>query len=388
MRDLTLSEEIAGARAWFVDTTLRDGEQSAGLNLSPVERCQIARKLWETGVRELEVGIPASGDEAVSRINRVRDAVPEAWLLAWCRARREDIIAARSCAVDGVNLSFPLSDCHLRIWGKSRQWVLRTLAELSEEAAAHFSYIAIGGQDASRADPVFLSEFCHAVAELPVLRLRLADTVGILTPDRTAHMVRLATRALRGKSIEIHAHNDLGMATANTIAAWQAGAKCLSTTINGVGERAGNAAFEEVVMGLHAALGVDAGIRRQELVPLCRMLETFAHRSVPPTKPVSGREIHVHESGLHILGLHREALSYQAYSAEETGCAETFLIGPQTGPRAVARVLCLEDTEAARVYPALCAAASLLGRALTVGEALSFLAASDSGQAASTALCK
>lgn len=388
MRDLTLSEEIAGARAWFVDTTLRDGEQSAGLTLSSAERCQIARKLWETGVRELEVGIPASGDEAIARINHVRDAVPHAWLLAWCRARREDIAAARLCAVDGVNLSFPLSDGHLRIWGKSREWVLRTLTELSEEAASHFSYVAIGGQDASRADPVFLSEFCHAVAELPVLRLRLADTVGILTPDRTARMVRLAAGALRGKPIEIHAHNDLGMATANTIAAWQAGAKCLSTTINGVGERAGNAAFEEVVMGLHAALDVDAGIRRYELVPLCRMLETFARRYVPPIKPVSGREIHVHESGLHILGLQREALSYQAYSAGETGCAETFLIGPQTGPRAVACILGLEDTEAARVYPTLCAAASLLGRSLTIDEALSFLALADSGQATVPALSR
>jgi len=388
MRDLTLSEEIAGARAWFVDTTLRDGEQSAGLTLSPAERFQIARKLWETGVRELEVGIPASGGDAIARINLVRDAVPEAWLLAWCRARREDIAAARLCAVDGVNLSFPISDGHLRIWGKSREWVLRTLGELSEESAAHFSYVAIGGQDASRADPVFFSEFCHAVAELPVLRLRLADTVGILTPDRSARMVRIAARALRGKPIEIHSHNDLGMATANTIAAWQAGARCLSTTINGVGERAGNAAFEEVVMGLHAGLGVDAGIRRQELVPLCRMLETFAERYVAPKKPVSGRDIHVHESGLHILGLQREALSYQAYSAEETGCTETFLIGPQTGPRAVARMLGLEDTEAARVYPTLCAAASLLGRSLTPGEALSFLAISDSGQAAAAALSR
>jgi homocitrate synthase NifV len=232
-----------------------------------------------------------------------------------------------------VHLSFPVSDLHLRIWGKSRDWVLRTLSELTEEAAARFEYVTVGAQDASRADVGFLAEFCHAVAESPAVRLRLADTVGLLTPASTARLVVSARRHLRDKPLEFHAHNDLGMATANTVAAWEAGARCLSTTVNGLGERAGNAAFDEVVMALHTACGVDTGIHRPSLVALSRLVERAAGRAVPAMKPVTGRAIHRHESGLHISGLRRDPLAYQAYRAEDTGARVELVAGPSNGPR-------------------------------------------------------
>lgn len=304
---------------WFVDTTLRDGEQAAGVAFDDRHRRSIARALVAAGVCELEVGIPASGEEARRQIALVAETVPDAWLLAWCRARRDDLSAAALCPVEGVHISFPVSDLHLRIWGKSRAWVLQGLRSLAAEASEKFSYVTIGAQDASRADPDFLAEFAAAVAATPAIRLRLADTVGILSPKATTDLIRLVQKAAPGLALEFHGHNDLGMATANTVAAWQTGSRCLSTTILGLGERAGNAAFEQVVMALRVACGIDSGISPQTLPALTRLVEIAARRPHESRRPVTGSLIHRHESGIHVAGLQRDPLAYQAYEAELLG---------------------------------------------------------------------
>jgi homocitrate synthase NifV len=309
----------SASAVWFVDTTLRDGEQAAGVEFSDRERRGIARGLVNAGVCELEVGIPASGEEARRRIAMVARAIPDAWLLAWCRARRDDLAAAALCPVEGVHISFPVSELHLRIWGKSRAWVLQSLRELAAEASVRFDYFTIGAQDASRAEPEFLAEFAAAVSETPAVRLRLADTVGLLTPSGTADMVAGVRTAAPQLALEFHGHNDLGMATANTVAAWQAGARCLSTTVLGLGERAGNAPFEQVAMALQVACGADTGIDTRRLPDLTKWVETAAHRPHDPRRPVTGLNIHRHESGLHVTGLQRDPLAYQAYPAELVG---------------------------------------------------------------------
>jgi len=311
------------APVWFVDTTLRDGEQAAGVEFSDTDRIAIARRLFDAGVRELEVGIPASGEEARRRIAVVARAVPDALLLAWCRARRDDLEAARLCPVHGVHLSFPVSDRHMQIWGKTRAWVLQTVASLTREAAALFDYVTVGAQDASRADEGFLAEFTAAVAPSPAIRLRLADTVGVLTPAATARMVGVARSAAPRLDLEFHGHNDLGMATANTVTAWQAGARCLSTTVLGLGERAGNAVFEEVALALKVACGAATGIAPAALPSLARLVERAAGRPHNPRRPVTGHDIHIHESGIHVTGLQRDPLSYQAFPAEWVGTRPT-----------------------------------------------------------------
>jgi len=325
--------EISAAKAWFVDTTLRDGEQAAGVVFSDAQRCGIARRLVTSGVRELEVGIPASGETARRRISQVAEAVSGTWLLAWCRARLEDIAAAAQTPVQGVHLSFPVSNIHLRIWGKTHSWVLRTLAELTQEAAARFGYVTVGAQDASRADRCFLLDFCHAVAQSPASRLRLADTVGMLTPLSTQRLVSAAQQALAGKALEIHAHNDLGMATANTIAAWQAGAKCLSTTVNGLGERAGNASFAEVATALRVACGCDTGLALRHLCELGTYVAAASQRTLPSTTPVVGEDVFSHASGIHLTGLSRDADAYQAFPPGLVGHAPSrHFFGAQSGP--------------------------------------------------------
>lgn len=312
-------DQLRSCPAWFVDTTLRDGEQAAGVSISDPARCCIARALLASGVKELEVGIPASGREARRRISLVAEAVPGAWLLAWCRARRDDLAAAALCPVQGVHISFPVSDLHLRIWNKTRAWVFEALRQLVDEATDRMSYVTIGAQDASRADVGFLSDFAAAVAASSAIRLRLADTVGILTPSGTARMVGAVRAAAPELELEIHCHNDLGMATANTISAWEAGARSLSTTVNGLGERAGNAAFEEVAMALRAACHSSCGIDPSHLPGLSSLVANASGRSLSPAKPVTGSVIHRHESGIHVAGLQRHPLSYQPYPAELLG---------------------------------------------------------------------
>lgn len=318
--------------AWFVDTTLRDGEQAAGVSFSDRDRRAIARGLMRAGVQELEAGIPASGSEACRAIGIVADAVPSLRLLAWCRARRDDLSAAARCPVQGIHLSFPVSDLHLRIWGKTKEWVFQTLRELIEEAAGLVEYVTVGAQDASRADPGFLDEFCGAVAVSSAVRLRLADTVGCLTPSRAAALVQRAAAALGGKPLEIHTHNDLGMATANTLAAWEAGATHLSTTVNGLGERAGNASFAEVAMALRVAHGLDAGIDPARLAPLSQCVARASGRQLNPHQPVTGSAIHRHESGIHITGLTRDPLAYEAYHPAITGGQIEYIKGASNGP--------------------------------------------------------
>jgi homocitrate synthase NifV len=328
--------EIRSAKAWFVDTTLRDGEQAAGVVFSDEQRCEIARRLVRIGVRELEVGIPASGEAARRQIAQVAEAVPGTWLLAWCRARRDDLAAAVGCPVQGVHLSLPVSNIHLRAWSKNHAWVLRTLHELTDEAAEVFGYVTVGAQDASRADRCFLMDFCHAVAESPAIRLRLADTVGLLTPKMADIIVTRALTALTGKLVEIHAHNDLGMATANTLSAWQAGAKCLSTTINGLGERAGNASFAEVATSLEVACGCDTGIDLRQLCELGGYVATASRRALSDNAPVVGEAVFAHSSGIHLTGLSRDPATYEAFPPETVGHSPSRqLFGPQSGPAAL-----------------------------------------------------
>lgn len=325
--------EIKSSKAWFVDTTLRDGEQAAGVVFSDEQRCEIARRLDMIGVRELEVGIPASGETARRQIAQVAEAVPATWLLAWCRARRDDLAAAAECPVQGVHISLPVSNIHLRVWGKNHAWVLRSLRELTDEAAGKFGYVTVGAQDASRADRCFLMDFCHAVAESPAIRLRLADTVGVLTPKMSDILVTNALKALKGKLIEIHAHDDLGMATANTISAWQAGAKCLSTTVNGLGERAGNASFAEVAIALHVACNCEPGIDLRQLCDLGSYVAAASMRTLPATTPVIGEAVFSHASGIHLTGLNRDASAYEAFSPDLVGHAPSRqYFGIQSGP--------------------------------------------------------
>ncbi|MDP4271916.1 MAG: homocitrate synthase [Bacteroidota bacterium] len=319
----------------IIDSTLRDGEQAPGVVFTHNEKIHLARLLDTLGVDEIEAGIPAMGEEEIETIRAIVGLNLNCRISVWSRALRQDIDACASTGAQGIHIAFPLSDIQLKTIHKDWSWVKEELPALIAYARQSFEFVSVGAQDASRADRSRVMEYFKIAAAEGVCRVRIADTVGVFTPLSTMELIRQIKDEIPGLAIDFHGHNDLGMATANTVSAWQAGAKNLSVTVNGLGERAGNSALEEVVMTLVTAFRCHK-YSTPVISELCEYVANISKRPIPEGKAITGKRVFSHESGVHTRSTLEDPTAFQAFDGKMVGRETSFnIFGKHSGKAAV-----------------------------------------------------
>ncbi len=320
---------------YIVDTTLRDGEQTAGVVFANEEKVQIAKMLAELGVYQIEAGIPTMGGDEKEAIKKISKLDLGVSIMGWNRAVIKDVEESIDCGVDAVAISISTSDIHIKHkLKKDRDWVLKSMVDATKFAKKHNLYVSVNAEDASRSDMDFLIKFAKEAKEAGADRLRYCDTVGMMEPFSIYEHIRRIIDEV-GINVEMHTHNDFGLATANTLAGIRAGAKYAGVTVNGLGERAGNAALEEVVMALKYIYKNDLGIKTHLLKEVCEYVAKASGRVLPLSKTIVGHNVFAHESGIHTDGVLKDSKTYESFTPEEVGLQRQILIGKHSGRNAI-----------------------------------------------------
>jgi 2-isopropylmalate synthase len=328
------------------DTTLRDGEQSPGFSMNREEKLRLAHQLEDLGVDVLEAGFPIASPGDLEATQAVAREIKGCRVAALARARQEDVDAAlrglEPAAKPRLHVFLATSDLHLKHKLRiAREEALHLISSMVRFGKSHCEEVEFSAEDASRSDPEFLAQAVLAAIESGATIINLPDTVGYLTPpEYTAmfHNVRARLSAYPEIVLSAHCHDDLGLAVANSLAAIDGGARQIECTINGIGERAGNASLEEVAVALHVRqnhYGVTTGLALEKLYPTSRLLSSITNVPVAPNKAVVGANAFAHEAGIHQDGILKNPLTYEIISPEKVGVpARRLVLGKHSGRNA------------------------------------------------------
>ena len=358
------------------DTTLRDGEQSPGFSMNTEEKIRLARQLAALNVDVIEAGFPIASRGDLEAVKKVAQEVRTVPIAALARAKKQDVDAAvealKPAASSRLHVFLATSDLHLRVkLNMTREQALEAITSMVRHGRQHVGEVEFSAEDAGRTDIDFLCQVCRAAVDAGATVLNLPDTVGYAVPEEYGAMFTRVREYLGdpdGVTLSAHCHDDLGMAVANSLAAVRAGVRQIECTINGIGERAGNAALEEVVVALAVrkeSFGVTTGIRLEELFPTSRMLTEITGAQVAPNKAIVGANAFAHEAGIHQDGIIKNPLTYEIISPQSVGVpARSLVLGKHSGRNALRQTLRdlgfeASDTELAEVYTRVTALADL-----------------------------
>jgi 2-isopropylmalate synthase len=329
------------------DTTLRDGEQAPGCSMTVDEKLRLAQKLEALGVDMIEAGFPVASTGDFEAVQRVSRAMKSASVAALARCRREDISLAWNAVRDArhprIHAFLATSDIHLACKLKiTREDALRQVGECVQYARSLCEDVEFSPEDATRSEVEFLSKVLEVAIAAGATTLNIPDTVGYATPGEFGELIRAIRSRVKGIEnvvISVHCHNDLGLAVANSLAGIEAGARQVECTVNGIGERAGNAALEEVVMSMHVRndrLPFENGIKRGEIYSAGRLLSEIIGFQVQPNKAIVGRNAFAHEAGIHQHGVISNPLCYEIMTPESVGVpANHLVLGKHSGRHAL-----------------------------------------------------
>ncbi len=322
------------------DSTLRDGEQMPGVAFGPAVKLEIARALDEARVPQIEAGFPAVSPSEAAAVKQVASAGLDAEILCLSRLKRDDVDAAADAGVDMVLLFVPASPIQLRVkLKKTAQEILPEVTRVTEYATSRGLRVGFSTEDSTRADLMDLIRIYRAAIDAGAERVGITDTVGCTTPNGLAQLVQKVRRSLNDFPLSVHLHNDFGLATANAVAGVLAGARFVTTTVNGIGERAGNVPLQPFVMSCELLYGIKTGIELENLKSLSELVGDRSGVAVHPNAPVVGSNVFSHESGIHVKAVMEDPTTYEPYPPELVGQRRTLALGKHTGEAHVKAVL-------------------------------------------------
>ncbi len=318
------------------DTTLRDGEQTAGIVFSASEKILIAKMLDETGADEIEAGIAVMGGHEKKAIKEINELGLKAKIVGWNRAKMEDIYSSLDIGLKVIHISIPVSQIHMEYkLKKDFQYIKTSLIDILKILNKEGVQYSVGGEDSSRAEENTIIEIVKIAKEEGAYKYRYSDTVGMLNPLKTFENIKKLTSLFKDIIIEIHTHNDFGMASANSVSALKAGAGSLSGSISGIGERAGNCALEEVIAYFNFIENKKIKFDLIKAKNLAKLIAKITKRPMPVSKPIFGKNIFYHEAGIHTDGILKNPINYEAYPPEYVGAERKLLIGKHSGSAAI-----------------------------------------------------